>query len=76
MNVRASADQDGYEHADARATGRPWIGVRFTCASAYVRVFRNVEGTAYLATCPKCGRSVRFRVGTGGTACRFFDASC
>ncbi|RMH29962.1 MAG: hypothetical protein D6692_03680 [Planctomycetota bacterium] len=56
--------------------GRPWIGVRFVCAGAYVRVYRNVQGTGYLASCPKCGRRMRFRVGPGGTNSRFFDVSC
>lgn len=56
--------------------GRPWIGVRFLCAGAYVRVPRNADGSAYLARCPRCGKMVRFRVGQGGTNQRFFDVSC
>lgn len=58
------------------AEGRPWIGVRFVCAGAYIRVFRNVQGTGYVAGCPRCGRVMRFRVGPGGTSSRFFDVSC
>ncbi len=73
------AGQDRFERASAAALGgdeRPWLGVRFTCASAYVRVYRNTAGTAYTARCPRCGRCVRFRVGTGGTNQRFFEVSC
>ncbi len=55
---------------------RPWIGVRFTCAGAYVRVYRKPEDKAYNARCPRCGRCVRFAVGPGGTSARFFEVSC
>lgn len=66
----------GREPQPPKGAERPWIGVRFVCAGAYVRVYRNVEGTGYLASCPKCGRRMRFRVGAGGTDQRFFDVSC
>ena len=59
-----------------RGTGNPWIGVRFTCAGAYVRVYRKPDAPAYLARCPRCGKCVRFRVGPGGTNARFFEVSC
>lgn len=55
---------------------RPWLGVRFTCAGAYIRVFRNAAGTGYAARCPKCGQCMNFRVGEGGTNQRFFQVSC
>lgn len=58
------------------AGGRPWLGVRFSCSGAYLRVYRNAEGTAYLARCPRCGRTARFRVGPGGTGERFFEVKC
>ena len=63
---------------DAGQSGgpRPWLGVRFGCSGAYVRVYRNAAGTAYLARCPRCGKSVRFRVGPGGTGSRFFEVQC
>lgn len=61
---------------DGRAGQRPWIGIRFMCAGAYVRVSRNKDGTAYNAMCPRCGKRVRFRVGPGGTNNRFFEVSC
>lgn len=56
--------------------GRPWIGVQFLCAAKYVRVFRAADGTGYLARCPTCGKSMWFRVGSGGTSERFFELSC
>ena len=57
-------------------TDRPWIGVHFLCAGQYVKVFRDVRATRYLARCPRCGRCARFRVGAGGTDQRFFEVSC
>lgn len=55
---------------------RPWIGVHFVCSNRYIRVRRGADGTAYLARCPSCGRCLRFRVGAGGSAQRFFEVSC
>jgi hypothetical protein len=55
---------------------RPWLGVLFRCSGAYQRIYRNAAGTAYLARCPRCGKAVTFRVGTGGTSERFFEVRC
>lgn len=55
---------------------RPSIGVYFRCANAYVRVFRNPQGTAYLARCPKCSKTKTFRVGPDGSSQRQFEISC
>jgi len=59
-----------------RPTGNPWIGVRFTCAGAYVRVYRRPRDPFYLARCPRCAQCVRFRVGAEGVNARIFDVSC
>lgn len=61
------SDGDGAPH---------WLGVHFTCAGRYVRVGRRADGTGYLARCPRCGKTLRFRVGPGGTDRRFFEVSC
>ncbi len=70
-------ERDGVSHltSDGRSA-RPWIGVHFTCAGAYVRVFRSQDDRQYLARCPKCSRCTRFRVGQGGLNHRFFEVSC
>jgi hypothetical protein len=52
--------------------GRPYLSVTFACCGVYQRVYRNPEGTAYTGRCPKCGKSVRFPVGPGGTDSRTF----
>lgn len=56
--------------------GRPFLRVYFSCANKYVRVFRDRAGEGYTARCPTCGKSMKFRVGDGGTAQRFFELSC
>lgn len=56
--------------------GRPWIQVWFACAGRYQKVFRAIDGTAYVARCPMCGKSMRFAVGAGGTNRRTFTVSC
>lgn len=50
--------------------------VWFACARRYQRVYRNRQGTQYLARCPLCARTCRFRVGPGGTTRRLFQVTC
>ena len=51
---------------------RPWLSVLFACCSVYQRVYKQKDGTAYAGRCPRCGKAVTFRVGTGGTSARQF----
>ena len=53
---------------------RKFIGVKFNCCNVYLRIYPNKEGTAYEGRCPKCFRPVKFKIGTGGTDHRFFEA--
>jgi len=53
---------------------RKFIGVKFNCCNVYLRIYVNKEGTAYEGRCPKCFRAVKFKIGTGGTDHRFFEA--
>lgn len=58
-----------------RGSGRPFLGVRFACCDIYQRIYPNREGTAYEGACPRCGKQVRFLIGSGGTDARFFEVS-
>ncbi|MBL8760113.1 MAG: hypothetical protein JNL50_02320 [Phycisphaerae bacterium] len=64
------------ESGPASAGDRPYLRVFFSCANQYVRVYRDRAGAGYTAQCPTCGKRLKFRVGDGGTAQRFFELSC
>ncbi|MEO1535079.1 MAG: hypothetical protein AAFS11_05915 [Planctomycetota bacterium] len=58
------------------AQGKPYLRIYFACANQYVRVYRRPDQQHYLARCPKCSMTKRFRVGPGGTDNRFFELTC
>lgn len=78
LDQTASPAQGSTEQGEGRQglAGAPSLQVYFQCANAYTKVFRRPEADAYLARCPKCGKSMRFAVGPGGTATRAFTVSC
>ena len=55
-----------------RPQSRPFLSVQFACCSVYQRVYRDPGGRHYAGRCPRCGKSVRFAVGEGGTSARAF----
>ena len=59
---------------NASSASRKFLGVQFNCCSVYSRVYINREGTAYVGNCPRCGKPVRLKIGSGGTDARFFTA--
>lgn len=62
--------------AQAKPPARPWLGVRFLCGGAYIRVYRNPSSPAYLARCPRCAECVRFSVGAEGQSARLYEVDC
>ena len=54
---------------------RQFLGIWFECCHVYGRLYKNKIGTMYYGRCPRCLRSVRVRVGEGGTNQRFFRGS-
>jgi hypothetical protein len=67
----ASLEPDQTSRA-ATGTVRPFLSVKFACCNVYCRIYRNNDGSRYEGRCPRCGRAVRFLVGSGGTDSRFF----
>lgn len=61
---------------ETQASPKPYLRIYFKCANQYVRVYRRPEDPEYMARCPTCGLTKRFRVGRTGTAQRFFELSC
>lgn len=57
---------------DENKQKRAFLGIWFDCCGVYGRIYKTKDGTAYVGRCPKCLRSVRVRVGEGGTNQRFF----
>lgn len=76
MTLRATPSKSPHEIVPDQTGQRPWLGIRFVCGGGYQRVYRSVDGTKYLARCTRCGKSINFKVGQGGTEQRFFDVSC
>jgi hypothetical protein len=54
---------------------RPFLSVHFACCNIYLRLYRAPNAKAYDGRCPRCGKSVRFPVGEGGTTARIFRVS-
>ncbi|MEX0876789.1 MAG: hypothetical protein WD114_04955 [Phycisphaerales bacterium] len=76
MSLSATPSKRPAEPISEHPSVRPWLGIRFVCAGAYQRVYRSADASRYMARCPKCGKSITFRVGQGGSNQRFFDVSC
>lgn len=75
-NLDLSTENGQSADATSPNTGpRRYIGVRFECCDAYLRVYINRAGTAYQGHCPRCSKPVTVRIGPGGTAARFFTVS-
>lgn len=53
---------------------KPWLAIKWQCCSAYSRIYRNKDGTAYEGRCPKCLRPVSVKIGPSGSHTRFFEA--
>jgi hypothetical protein len=56
------------------AEKRKFLGIHYECCNAYSRAYVNKEGTRYEGGCPRCGKRVEVKIGSGGTDTRFFNA--
>lgn len=75
LDIEGLDDPHAREVSPDTAAGRRWIGVRFDCCGAYTRVYVNRQKTAYEGKCPRCLRTVKVRIGPGGTNARMFKAT-
>jgi hypothetical protein len=53
--------------------GRPYLRIMFDCCQVYQRIYRDRLGHFYEGRCPRCLRSVRFRIAPHGTGARAFS---
>jgi hypothetical protein len=73
MNGRLDITDDQPTAPSSRKP-RPFLSVLFECCHVYQRVYRDADDALYVGRCPRCGATVRFQVGPGGTPARFFVA--
>lgn len=59
---------------EANNSEKKFLGVMFDCCNVYGRLYKNQQGTHYQGRCPRCMRTVRVKIGEGGTSQRFFRA--
>lgn len=55
-------------------TPKKFLGIMFKCCGVYGRIYENNDKTAYVGRCPRCMRTVKVKIGEGGTNTRFFEA--
>jgi len=61
------------ENSD-KAKKSNYLGIMFNCCNVYGRIQKNKDGSAYSGRCPRCMRTIKIRVGEGGTGQRIFNA--
>ena len=64
--------------AGARPPGAPrkFLSLYFACAHAYGRAMKCEAEGCYRGRCPKCGKTIDFPIGQGGTSRRMFEVRC
>ena len=66
--VELSSNDASAQESDTR----PFLSVHFNCCNVYLRVYRDLDKKGYTGRCPRCSRTIYFRIGEGGTDKRSF----
>ncbi|HEY2584750.1 MAG TPA: hypothetical protein VGI81_03170 [Tepidisphaeraceae bacterium] len=74
LDISSLSNAHSAPEPNAPSDPRPFLSVLFACCNVYQRIYKVESENAYRGLCPKCGRSVHFPIGQGGTAARFFQA--
>ena len=61
------------EESSAPGPRRRFLSIWFRCCHTYGRLYRNRDETAYEGRCPRCLRTVRFKIAPHGTGARAFS---
>jgi hypothetical protein len=70
-----------YAHTESPTAASPrspsrFLSLYFACANAYGRAYKSPDGSCYQGRCPKCGKTISFPIGQGGTGRRMFEVRC
>ena len=76
IDITVGGDAKEQPEPEDKPGSKRYLGVKFICGSAYLRIYRNDEGTAYVGRCPSCLKEVIIKIGEGGTDGRFFKYDC
>lgn len=64
---------DGSGQNPSKGPHRNWVGIRFACHGAYLKVVIPPQGSKTIVKCPLCGREAEIVHGTGGSDRRYFE---
>lgn len=74
MLIEDEFEEEQIEKPKSNSTKSSYLGIMFNCCNVYGRIQKNKDGTAYVGRCPRCMRTIKIRVGEGGTGQRIFNA--
>jgi len=68
----ASTPAAGADRVAMSMKERPTIAVYWLCCNLFGHMYRNRKRTAFTGSCPGCSKSVRAKIGVGGTRSKSF----
>jgi hypothetical protein len=55
---------------------KKFLGIQFLGCNTYGRLYPNKENSHFVGRCPRCGLTLKVKIGEGGLNDRFFRAPC